>query len=65
MDKQAMRTLNRIKSYNEPEQEAMICSACGSYMEEADMYNWFCPECGNFFSEETYMDENDDMRRDD
>lgn len=57
MSRQTEYMMDQLRRLSAPEAEGMICSQCGSYMENEDLFDWSCPECGYFFSEEQWMDE--------
>ena len=57
MSRQTEYMMDQLRRLSAPEAEGMICSQCGSYMENEDLFDWSCPECGHFFSEEQWMDE--------
>ena len=56
MKKQDRQILDWMHRHSEPEAEGMVCPNCGEYMENTDVFEWVCPECDTFFSEDIYMD---------
>ena len=65
MSRQTQHLIDQMKRLSEPDPITMICPDCGSYMDNQNLLDWVCPECGHFFSEETYIEDVNDMRKDD
>ena len=50
-DRIIMQQMDRLR---EPNPIEMICPECGEYMDNSDLFDWSCPECGYSFTEEYY-----------
>ena len=60
MNKYSQYMLDQMRRLRAPDAEGMICPSCGSYMENSDLFDWYCPECGEFVSEELWMEDERD-----